>query len=94
MPLRSKIGFSIVLLLYIGTFISYYFALMQIGNRVIVAYHSIFLYIGIGILLFIEKDHLEDFCVDRFALVILIMSTVFRSRVGVDNASFFYLYTW
>jgi hypothetical protein len=93
MSLRNRFGFSIVLLILIGTYISFFMAIIQVGNRVIIAYQSIYMYLGIGILIIIERDHLEDFCIDRFAFILMIMSTVFRSRVGIDNESvFLYLY--
>ena len=92
MSLRIRVGFSIVLLLYIGTFISYYFALIQVGNRVIIAYHSILLYLGIGILLLIERNNLEDFNIDHFALILLILSSFFRSKLGIENEYVFLLF--
>ena len=47
------------------------------------------IYLVIAILIWLERKNLDDFNLDRLALFILVLSSVIRRRLGVENEGFF-----
>jgi membrane protease YdiL (CAAX protease family) len=61
-----------------------------IGSYVNYIYVTI-AYVTLTILLWLEKDQLGDFHLDRLTLVLFVLSSLFRSRLAVIGESFFLL---
>ncbi|MCL4275407.1 MAG: CPBP family intramembrane metalloprotease [Anaerolineales bacterium] len=49
------------------------------------------IYVVIALLIFFERKNLREFNLDRFSLLLLVFSSVFRRRLGVENEFIFLL---
>jgi membrane protease YdiL (CAAX protease family) len=53
--------------------------------------YIVIIYLVIALLIWLERKNLDDFNLDRLALLILILSSIFRRRLGVENEGYFLL---
>jgi len=47
--------------------------------------YIVMVYLVIALVIWMEKENLQHFALDRLSLVILVASTIFRRRLGVEN---------
>lgn len=89
--MRKKIGPLVTLVVCVLLSL---FAIMTLFfdlNAYIKYTYIVTIYLVIALLIWLERENLHEFNLDRLSLFILIASSFFRRRVGVENEAYFLL---
>jgi membrane protease YdiL (CAAX protease family) len=89
--MRKKIGLILTLVTLIQIlFISMISLFVDLSQNLKYPYITV-VYIILAVLIFLERKNLGEFNLDRASVLILIFSSIFRRRLGVENESFYLL---
>jgi hypothetical protein len=89
--MQEKIGpFLTLMMCVLLVFYTILTLFFRVNPYIKYTYIAIF-YLVISILIWLERKNLDDFNLDRLALLILVLSSVVRSRSGIENEGFFLL---
>lgn len=89
--MREKIGpFLTIMVCVMILFIAIMTLFFNLDSYIKYTY-IVIIYLVLALLIWLEKKNLHEFNLDRLSLVILISSSVFRRRLGVENEGYILL---
>ncbi|MEW6609713.1 MAG: CPBP family intramembrane glutamic endopeptidase [bacterium] len=87
--MREKIGPFVILMICVQiSFFAIMMLFFNLNSHIKYTYVTV-IYLVIALLICLERKNLNEFNLDRLSLLILILSSVFRRRLGVENEGYF-----
>jgi membrane protease YdiL (CAAX protease family) len=87
--MRNKIGFFLLTVIFVEIFVIQFVQLFSVLNPYLLYSYLTTTYIIIAILIWFEINNLQEFHLEQGTLFIFILSSLFRTRLGIKGENYF-----
>ncbi len=87
--MKEKVGLSLIIIVTTYLLLTGLVAVFSSISLYIGYVTTVIVYLVISILMLIENRNLQEFNIDRLSIFILILSSFFRRRLGIENEWYF-----
>jgi membrane protease YdiL (CAAX protease family) len=98
--MKKNLGFTLIytviagvvalqILFLIAEFDPYFRHTYDATINYLICIYYIIIYFAVSVLIWIEIKHIEEFHIDKFTLIIFILSALFRRRLGINGENYF-----